>query len=253
MQKRNFSTELAYALGLVGLSGGTALMEAADFGVGMVVAPAYLVYLKLSESLPFVTFGMAEYTLQACLLAALCLLLRRFRFSYLFSFVTAVLYGFLLDGFMALLALLPQGVLALRVVLYALGVLACSAGVSLMFHTYISAEVYELFVKELSRRYRWNIHRAKTCYDCISCFAGILLSFAFFGFGVFEGVRFGTVLCALVNGFLIGRFTRLFDAHWRFFDALPLRKYFEDGPSGPSEADAPEMGGGDGAETETSR
>ena len=48
MQKRNFSTELAYALGLVGLSGGTALMEAADFGVGMVVAPAYLVYLKLS-------------------------------------------------------------------------------------------------------------------------------------------------------------------------------------------------------------
>ena len=43
----------------------------------------------------FVTFGMAEYCLQAVLLLAMCLLLR-FRVSYLFSFVTAVVYGFVL-------------------------------------------------------------------------------------------------------------------------------------------------------------
>ena len=37
----------------------------------------------------------------------MCLPLRRFRVSYLFSFVTAVVYGFVLDAFMLLGAMLP--------------------------------------------------------------------------------------------------------------------------------------------------
>ena len=35
-------------------------MEKADFGVSMVVAPAYLLYRWLSPAWSFVTFGMAE-------------------------------------------------------------------------------------------------------------------------------------------------------------------------------------------------
>ncbi|MBQ9166537.1 MAG: hypothetical protein IJX71_06415, partial [Oscillospiraceae bacterium] len=97
-EKRVFYTELAYVMGLLALAFGTALMERADFGVSMVVAPAYLVHLKLSETLPFFTFGMAEYTFQALLLVVMVVVLRRFRVSYLFSFVTAVLYGLTLDG-----------------------------------------------------------------------------------------------------------------------------------------------------------
>lgn len=46
-----FYTEAAYFIGLVTLALGTALMERADFGMSMVVAPAYLVYLKVSEYL----------------------------------------------------------------------------------------------------------------------------------------------------------------------------------------------------------
>ncbi len=37
----------------------------------------------------------------------MCLPLRRFRVSYLFSFVTAVVYGFVLNAFMLLGAMLP--------------------------------------------------------------------------------------------------------------------------------------------------
>ena len=66
--------------------------------------------------------------------------------AYLFSFVTAVIYGFVLDGFMVLGAILPTGYLWLRLIYYVVGMLLCSAGVSAMFHTYISPEVYELFV-----------------------------------------------------------------------------------------------------------
>lgn len=38
--KRVFYTELAYAIGIIVLALGTALMERADFGMSMVVAPA---------------------------------------------------------------------------------------------------------------------------------------------------------------------------------------------------------------------
>lgn len=82
--KRTFSTELAYVFGIVFVAWGVVLMEKADFGVSMVVAPAYLLYRWLSPAWSVVTFGMAEYCLQAVLLLAMCLLLRRFRVSYLF-------------------------------------------------------------------------------------------------------------------------------------------------------------------------
>ena len=48
--KRVFYCEVAYVLGLVVLAVGTALMEKADFGMSMVVAPAYLLYLKLNPN-----------------------------------------------------------------------------------------------------------------------------------------------------------------------------------------------------------
>ena len=44
MRQKSFSAELAYILGIVALALGTALMERADFGVSMVVAPAYLLH-----------------------------------------------------------------------------------------------------------------------------------------------------------------------------------------------------------------
>jgi len=55
----------------------------------------------------------------------------------LFSFVTAVLYGFALDGAMMLVALIPGNHMVLRVVFYLGGMIICAAAVSLLFQTYI--------------------------------------------------------------------------------------------------------------------
>lgn len=228
MKKRVFSTEAAYLLGLVILSLGTALMERADFGMSMVVAPAYLLHLKISQFLPFFSFGMAEYTLQAVLLIVLALVMRRARAAYLFSFVTAVIYGFLLDGALALIVLLPANGFVLRAVFYTAGLLLCSLGVCLLFQTYLPPEAYELFVKEIAHKWGLPISKTKTAYDCISCAAAVVLSFLFFGFGHFEGVQWGTILCALVNGWLIGRCSALIGHFWRFEDTWPLRSKFAD-------------------------
>ena len=227
MKKIRFYTETAYILGLVLLAIGTAMMEKADFGVSMVVAPAYLVYLKLNPVLPFFTFGMAEYLLQLVLLVALAIFQRKLRLCHLFSFITAFIYGLLLDGAMALTGLIVSDSMALRFFFYLAGMVVCAAGVSMLFNTYITPEAYELVVKELSASLHCPTHKVKTAYDLCSCAAAVLLSFLFFGFGVFEGVKLGTVFCALVNGSMIGLFSRLWSCRLDFSDAMKLRPLFE--------------------------
>jgi uncharacterized membrane protein YczE len=226
--KRPFASELCYLLGLLFMALGTALMEKAGFGMSMVVAPAYLVHLKLSQVIPFFTFGMAEYTLQAILILGLSLVMGRFRLGYLFSFVTAVLYGLVLDGWLLLLGGLPTVGMPVRLLWFILGMPLCALGVALFFHTYLSPEAYELIVMEVCRK--WNIPtgRCKTVYDCCSCGVSILLSFLFFGPLHFVGIGLGTVVCALLNGRIIGFLSKILERRLEIRARCPeLEKFFK--------------------------
>lgn len=227
VKKPVFSNEVAYVVGIITVAFGVAFMEKADFGVSMIVAPAYLLYLKLSPTYSYFTFGMAEYTLQAFLLIVMMIVLGKFRLSYLFSFVTAVIYGFMLDFSMFCVKNLPSDNIWVRGVMYILGMVLCSIGISFFFHSYISPEVYELFVKEVSSKIGMDINKFKTIYDSTSCVVSIIMSFAFFGMWHFEGVKLGTVICALVNGSIIALVSSALESHFVFKDSFKLRTYFE--------------------------
>lgn len=221
MKKSVIYTEVAYVLGLLILAVGTALTEYGDLGISMVVAPAYLVHLKLG-----ISFGTAEYLLQALILLVMMLVLRKVRLSYLFSFVTAILYGLFLDGTMLFTALLPENDLALRIVLYILGVLIGSAAISLLFSTYFPPAAYEMFVKQIAIKFHKPISVVKTVYDCSSLVVSVGLSFLFFG--QLRGIGVATVICAFVNGWLIKLFTDFFSKRFQFKDKFPLRQRFEE-------------------------
>ena len=220
--KKKFYCEASYLMGLVLLAFGASLMTRADFGLSMIIAPAFII----SEFFSFMTFGMAEYLFQALLLILLVIFVRRFKFTYLLSFLTAVLYGMMLDGCLYLLAFLGEINIAVRIMFYLIGLFATSLGVAFMFHTYISAEVYELFVKEVTERFGWKLGAVKTIYDIMSFVLAVIMSFAFFGFGHFKGIGVGTLFCALVNGRLISTFGSLLEKRFDFVDCFPLRKYF---------------------------
>ncbi len=119
--KKVFYTELSYVLGILALALGTAFMERADFGMSMVVAPAYIIYLKISQYVSWFTFGMAEYCFQALIIIILSLLLFQFKIKYIFSFVTAFLYGNILDVLMRIISLIPDGGFALRIIFFLVG------------------------------------------------------------------------------------------------------------------------------------
>lgn len=83
-KKGNFA-ELAYVMGMILCPLGVCLSAKSGFGVSMVVAPAYVLYLRISETLPWFTFGKSEYIFQGLLLILLGIAVRRFKWKYLLS------------------------------------------------------------------------------------------------------------------------------------------------------------------------
>jgi len=220
--KKIFSTELSYLLALPLMALGIALMTIADMGMSMISAPAYLISLKTDR----ITFGQAEYLMQAFFLTMMCIAVRKFRISWLLSFVTAFLYGSMLDGFLALMSGIPTDSIFLRVVWFSLGMCTVSLSVSLFFHTYLPSAVYELFVKIISGTFRLNISKFKIGFDLSLLLLAVVFSFCFFGFGVFRGLGIATVASAVFNGFIIAACSRFLDRHFDFRDAFPWRKFF---------------------------
>ena len=239
MKKLTFYTEIAYFVGLFFLAFGTALTTYGGFGMSMVVAPAYILHLFVSQFLPFFSFGMAEYTLQAIILVVLMIILRKAKWSYLLSFGAAVLYGLALDLSMKITAFFPQS-LVLQIIVYLIGVIIICASIALLFSAYLPPEAYEMFVKEFSAKFKKPIPQVKIIYDCASLVIAIILCivlFSPFSEGSFmatlnnfmnHGIGIGTVACAFINGFIIGFFQKIYGIIFNFKDGFKLRKYFEE-------------------------
>ena len=226
MKKPVFYTEFAYLLGIALVALGTAMTAWGDLGISMVVAPAFILHLRMSQVFPWFTFGVAEYCLQGLVLILMMCLLRKVKATYFLSFVTAILYGLILDGSTLLLSLLPQKLLWQRLAVYIGGDLLICAGVSMVFRTYLPPEAYEMIVMELSKKWHIKLHTLKTLYDCVSLVIAVALSFLLLG--TLQGVGIATVVCAFLNGSLISLFSRLWDRIWNFADKFPWRKKFEE-------------------------
>lgn len=216
MKKKNFYKELAYFLGLASIALGNAFMTKGDFGMSVIAAPAYIVYLKLSQSITWISFGLCEIMLQAIIIILLMIVLKRFRIRYLVSFATAFIYSAFLDIFMLLLSLFNANDIWIRIMCYVIGVLLCANGVALMFHTYIPQEAYDMFVRELARVKKYNINVVKTIYDISSLIISIALSFICFGWLNFVGIKIGSVIIAFINGFIIGIYSKLYEKRFNF-------------------------------------
>lgn len=226
MKKHVFYAEIAYVLAIIALGFGVAFAAKAGFGVSMIAAPAYTIHLKLLEYTDAITLGTIEYLLQGIVIIILSVFVGRFKFSYLFSFVTAVFSGLAIDFAVWAVAFIPSEGFIIRAVLFCVSLICCAFGVSCFFHTYVAPAAHELFVKEFALCKKKDINKTKSIYDITLCVISIALNLVFFA--GFVGIGFGTVVTALVNGLLIANITKILEKHFEFKTGLPkLEKYFE--------------------------
>ena len=224
MKKTVFYTELAFFLGLALLALGTSLTAYGNIGISMVVAPAYVLHLFVSQFLPWFSFGVAEYVLQAIVLLVLILVLRKAKWSYLLSFGVTLLYGFALDGSMTLTAMLPDN-LYWRIGAYIVGAVICCNALTLLFTSYFPPEAYELFSKEIAAKHQKPVHRIVNIYNLCSLLLAVILSLTLFH--RIEGIGIGTVICAFAYGYIIKFFQTVYGKLFRFEDKFSWRKFFE--------------------------
>lgn len=216
------SSELAYVLVNVLLSFAIAMVTTTDFGVSMVVAPAYILSLKV----PFLTFGQAEYVIQGLLFLTLCLILKKIRLLYFFSFSTCLFYGALLDFWRTVIPVFNPDVftpgslsLPVRIVFFVIGTTLSTISIALVFRIYIYPQVYEFFVMGVSAKFGIETGKVKIVYDVVSLSLAIAMTLLFFG--RFEGIGIGTVVSTAVNGQMIRFFGNWMDKHFEIKPSFP--------------------------------
>ena len=219
-RKIRFPSELLYVLAIVLIAFSVAMVTCADLGVSMVVAPAYILSLRLS----FLTFGQCEYIVQGIVFILFCFLMGRFRVRYLGSFLSCVIYGAVLDAWRKVVPLFnpdvtPPGSMPMpaRIALLAVGMTLTSFAVAMFMKTYLPPQVIDFFVKGVAAHYRLNYTKFKISCDVSLLVIAFAMTLIFFG-GI-RGIGVGTLVMTALNGALIGMFLKLLD---RFFDFTPI-------------------------------
>ncbi|MBR5245941.1 MAG: hypothetical protein IKV25_01055 [Clostridia bacterium] len=218
--KITLHSELVYILSIFILSFSVAMVSAADFGLSMIVSPAFI----LSQKLGFLTFGQSEYVVQALLFVVLCILMKRVKLIYFSSFITCLIYGAILDLWRAVIPMFNPTIteagsmgMPLRVTFFAVGTLITTLAIAMCFRTYLYPQVYDFFVKGVTEKFNLDRTKFKIGFDIVFLIVSCAMTLIFFG--GFVGIGVGTLITALVNGFLIGNFGKLFD---KLFEVKPL-------------------------------
>lgn len=210
MKSKQMKNILFWCLGIVLCTLGISLCTKGNLGLSMIAAPPYILHLWLRDNLTWFTQGTAEYVWQAVLLVITCLIVRRFRFRYLLSFVTALISGFVIDGWLTILG--GNGAYAgmpARIAAFAAGTVITAAAIAMFFRTTLPLQVYELVVTEIAERYHIDKDKVKQWNDIVMLV--ISLAFALILTGGFNGVGVGTIIITLVNATLIRLFGKLLD------------------------------------------
>ncbi|MGN0602199.1 MAG: DUF6198 family protein [Oscillospiraceae bacterium] len=217
-------SELVYLAAILILSFSVAMITSTDFGVSMIVAPAYI----LSQKFTFFTFGQCEYIVQGLLFIVFCILMKKVKIVYFSSFITCLIYGAVLDIWRFIVPLFNPDItvpgsmpMYIRIILFAVGMLMTSFSVALFYRTYLYPQVYDFFVKGISAKYGFNRTRFKMLFDLLCLITAIIMTLILFR--GFVGIGVGTIIMTCLNGVFIGLFGRFLDNHFEF---VPVAKRF---------------------------
>lgn len=227
MNKKTIYSEVLYLLAIVILAFAVNLMSIADLGMSMIVCPAYII----SERFSFLTYGQSEYFIATIVFIIFCIVMKKFKISYLLSYLTGILYALFSDLIKVLISIFHQNLMLsmnIRIICFFIGMILSGLAVSLFYKTYLYPQIYDFFVKVVARKYQISIKVFKTCFDCSFLIISFIMSYVLFGKLV--GINVGTIIMAFCNGMMIERFQNIID---QYFVCIPhfekLKIYLEGG------------------------
>ena len=197
--KRLTNRIVLFVLALFVVSLGVSLTTRANLGTSPAACPPYV--LSLAPQLPL-TMGTYMFAMQVMfVLAQIALLRSRFEKLQLFQFVASFLFGLYTDITMWLTTPFIYENYAMQWVVLLIGCSVMAFGIALELKAALLLLPGEGLVKAISQVGGWKFPNVKIWNDVVMTMVGSLLSVALIG--SFEGVREGTVVSALLTGFMV--------------------------------------------------
>ena len=215
MKKIGQMNELAWIFGNLLCALGVALSTKAGLGLSMIAAPPFIFNQYLIRFSAFFTQGTVEYIVQALLLIIMCLIIGKFKIKHLFSFLTAFIFGNMVDLMLFLLG--GQAVystMTVRISMFVLSQVINAFAIAFYFRTDLPLCIYELFVKAVAERFNIPTDKMKFIYDASMLLLSLVSSFILFGRLV--GIGVGTIVITAFNALAISTAGKLLDKIFTF-------------------------------------
>lgn len=183
---------------------GIALMVKAKLGTSPISSLPYIFSLR------FTAISLGSFTILWNLLLILgqaVVLRRKFRWYQLIQIPLTLVFGVFVDLAKELLGFLNPENYLFQVAVLLFGCLVLAFGVSLTVLAGVVMNSGEAFVAAVAEQTGKDFGLVKVFFDSSLVLLSAGLSFAFFG--MVAGVREGTVIAALLSGFIIRIFNRL--------------------------------------------
>ena len=205
---------LIYLVGMYLMAVGVAFSARSNLGMSPVGSLANVLYqIGLASHAPdYVNLGNCT-TVVYCLyiLAELLILRKDFKPAMLLQLAASLLFGRLVNLATAMLAFLPApGSYLMQMLNLLCSVPLVAAGVMLYLSPNILPTPGEGMSLAISKKTGWSVGSSKTLFDCSMVVISAATSLLYFRRLV--GVREGTVLCALLVGFVMKQLQKLCQA-----------------------------------------
>ena len=167
------------------------------------ISPVSSVANVLSIKFPFFSLGSWLITTNLLLLLGQIVILRRdFKMLQLLQIPLSFLFGYFTDFWLLIIKYIPNDTYIVKLALLLVGIFFIGFGVALGVIADIIMNSPEAFIKVLAQKLKKDFSIMKVIFDVCWVGLAVVLSLAFFS-GKLEGIREGTVITAVLVGFVV--------------------------------------------------
>lgn len=194
---------LMFLFGLFISSFGVSLITKANLGTSPISAIPYVLSLNFPFTLGQFTIAFSLFLI----LLQLFILRRNFKAEHLLQIPISVAFGYFIDLTMVLLGFVAPGSYPVKLVALLIGCVILGFGVYLEVIADVAMLPGESFVRAVTQTWKTDFGTTKVCFDVsmtvIAAITSLVLAHTLYG------VREGTVIAALLVGFIARLFGRL--------------------------------------------
>ena len=188
-----------YLIFLVGLfvnSLGVSLITKANLGTSPISSIPYV----LSLNFPFTLGNFTIFFSILLIVLQLIILRKNFKLEHILQIPVSIIFGYFIDFAMILLSWVNPEEYLMKIVYLLIGCLILGVGVYMEVLADVVMLPGESFVRAIVLTWKTNFGTTKICFDVSMSVIAAVLSFVFAG--RLAGVREGTVIAALLVGFI---------------------------------------------------